>query len=405
VDVMKKNKYSIKQILTTNQSWWNFHEKNKATLRPAIPKAIVKLLSCRNIVRGYSEYHCENPDCSHVKRIHFTCKSKACSSCGKKATEAWIQKQQQILPRTSWQHIVFTMPSELWDFFWLNRQLLNLVAKLAADCIKTIASKKGVTPGIFIAIHTFGRSLTRNVHIHVSVTNGGLSDDLTQWKTVFFDQTTLMKMWRYKIITLFRKTHLQQSLSIPKAIQQQLNPLFTFNHFLNKLYKKHWIVHCSKPSDDHKINVDYLGRYTKRPPIAESKLRHYDGNEVTFTYLDHTTKTYKKLTLSIEEFIGRFVQHIPDEGFRMIRYYGFLAHRVRGKLLSIIHQLIGQRNEANTSSLTYAELMQKSFGFNPFICILCGYKLVLATVKFGISNVYQLLNFHRELALLKKISA
>lgn len=400
-----RKQYTIKQILTTNHSWWHFHEKHKATLRPAIPKAIVKLLSCRNIIRGYSEYHCENPTCHHVKRIHFTCKGKACSSCGKKATEAWIQKQQQILPRTSWQHIVFTMPSELWDFFWLNRQLLNLIAKLAADCIKAITCKKRVTPGIFIAIHTFGRSLTRNVHIHVSVTNGGVSDDLTQWKTIFFDQTTLMKMWRYKIIALFRKTHLQQSLSIPKAIQQQLNPLFTLNHFLNRLYKKHWIVHCSKPSDDHKLNVDYLGRYTKRPPIAESKLRHYDGNEVTFSYLDHTTKKYKKLTLSIEEFIGRFVQHIPDEGFRMIRYYGFLAHRVRGKLLSIVHQLIGQQNEADAPSLTYAELMQKSFGFNPLTCILCGQKLLLTSVKFGISNIYQLLNFHRELASLKKIAA
>lgn len=109
--------------------------------------------------------------------------------------------------------------------------------------------------------------------------------------------------------------------------------------------------------------------------------------------------------MSIEKFIGRFVQHIPDEGFRMIRYYGFLAHRVRGKLLAIVHQLIGQKNEADAPSLTYAELMQKSFGFNPFTCILCGQKLGLTIVKFGISNVYQLLKFHRELALLKKIPA
>lgn len=404
VVAMKKN-YSIKQILTTNGSWWRFYEKHQETLRPAIPKAIVKLLSCRHIIRGYQEYHCQNPDCHHIKHVHFTCKSKACSSCGKKATEVWIQKQQQLLPKTSWQHIVFTMPSELWDFFWCNRQLLNLIAKIAADCIKKIAHKKKVTPGIFIAIHTFGRSLTRNVHIHVSVTNGGLTDDLSRWKNVFFDQDTLMKMWRYKLITLFRKTHVQQPLTIPKATQQQLNLLFTFNNFLNKLYKKRWIVNCSKPSDDHKINVDYLGRYTKRPPIAESKLRHYDGNEVTFTYLDHTTKTYKRLTLSSEEFIGRFVQHIPDEGFRMIRYYGFLSNRMRGKLLSIVHQLIGQKSSNNTSAPTYAELMQKAFGVNPFTCILCGQQLVLAAVKFGVSNVHQLLYFHRELALLKKIAA
>jgi hypothetical protein len=400
-----RKKYTIKQILTTNASWWNFFEKHGSTLRPAIPKAIVKLLSCKHKVRGYHEYCCLTPGCSHVKYVCFTCKSKGCSSCGKKATEVWIQHQHDILPKTSWQHITFTMPSQLWDFFWLNRKLLKVIAKLAADCLKAIARKKKVTPGIFIAIHTFGRSLSRNVHIHVSTTAGGLSDDMTQWKNLFFKQDTVMKMWRYKIIDRFRKMHAKEPLKIPKAIQQLLTPHFTFNHFLNNLYKKQWIVNCGKPTNDHKINVDYLGSYTMRPPIAESKLRHYDGNEVTFSYLDHKTKTYKKLTLSSEEFIGRFVQHIPDEGFRMIRYYGFLANRVRGQLLTIVHQLIGQQNAYNNQALTYASLMEKSFGFNPLACILCGKQLVLSAVRFGISNVYQLLNFHRELALLKKIPA
>ena len=74
-------------------------------------------------------------------------------------------------------------------------------------------------------------------------------------------------------------------------------------------------------------------------------LRHYDGHKVTFSYLDHTTKTRKKMTLTTEEFIGRFVQHIPDLNFRMIRYYGFLANRVRGKLLPLVYQLLGLKIE------------------------------------------------------------
>jgi len=297
------------------------------------------------------------------------------------------------------------MPSELWDFFWCNRKLLNKIAKLAADCLKAIAHKKKIILGIFIAVHTFGRSLKRNVHIHASVTTGGLSDDLARWKNLFFKKAVLMPIWRYKVIALFRKTHRQKPLIIPNTIQKQLNPLFTFNHFLNKLYKKHWIVDCAKPSTDHKHNVTYLGGYVKRPPIAESKLRHYDGHEVTFSYLDHTTKTRKKMTLTAEDFIGRFVQHIPDVNFRMIRYYGFLANRVRGKLLPIAHQLLGQKNQAEQPVPIYAELMQKNFGFNPLTCILCGGPLVLSMIYFGQSNVHQLLQYHRELALLKKIPA
>lgn len=63
--------------------------------------------------------------CNNIKIIPHTCKSKLCSSCGKKATAIWIAKQNNILPNTEWQHITFTMPSELWDLFWLNRDLLN----------------------------------------------------------------------------------------------------------------------------------------------------------------------------------------------------------------------------------------------------------------------------------------
>ncbi len=392
---------TIKQILLSNQNWWRFYNLYKDRLRPAIVVCITKLLSCKNTIRGYRTYVCSNPNCTHTKRIPFTCKCKACSSCGKKATELWIQKQNQILPNTSWQHITFTMPSELWDFFWYNRPLLNQIGKIAADCVKTFAKKKKIMPGIFIAIHTFGRNLKRNVHIHLSTTTGGLSHDFSQWKNLFFHQATLMRIWRYKIIMLFRNAQ-RQKLIIPPAIAQQLHHAFTFNQFLDYLYRKTWIVHCSKPSNDHKQNVGYLGRYIKRPAIAESKLRHYDGHVVAFNYLDHNTNSYRKFKLTIDQFIGRFVQHIPDIGFRMIRYYGFLAHRVRGKLLPVVYQLIDQEEHSVQSPPTFAELIQKNFHFNPLTCILCGQQLVLSAVYFGRSGTRELLLVHRELALLKK---
>jgi hypothetical protein len=220
-------KYTIKQILLSNQNWWRFYEKHKDLLRPSIVKCIVKLLSCKNTIRGYREFHCSNPNCSHVKRVPFTCKCKACSSCGKKATEIWIQKQNHILPNTSWQHITFTMPSELWDFFWYNRQLLDLIGYIAADCVMTLAKDKKIIVGIFISIHTFGRDLKRNIHIHLSVTTGGLSEDLTLWKNIFFHQPTLMRIWRYQIISLFRK--MQSQLVIPSSVRKQLNTSFSFN--------------------------------------------------------------------------------------------------------------------------------------------------------------------------------
>jgi hypothetical protein len=294
------------------------------------------------------------------------------------------------------------MPCELWDFFWYNRWLLNLVFSIAAKCLLNFAKKKGILIGIFTAIHTFGRDLKRNVHFHISTTAGGLSEDLTKWKNISFHQITLMKIWRYQIINLFRTAYKQNKLIIPAAIQKQLSPHFTFNHFLDTLYKKTWIIDCPKPTNNFKQIIRYLGSYFKRPPIAESKLRHFDGNEVTFKYLDHVTNTYRNFVLSAEQFIARFVQHIPDTNFRMLRYYGFLSNRVRGKLMPTVYQLLDQNNHHPTSSPSFAQLIQQNFNFNPLTCILCGQPLILHNIQYGL-NIKQLLLHHLELATLKKI--
>ncbi len=107
------SKYTIKQIFTDNGAIYNFikdYEKKNGRLREDIYLTIAKILSCKNIVRGFLKYECSNKQCTHSKRVFFTCKSKSCSSCGKKATEDWINKQIEILPEAIWQHITFTMP-------------------------------------------------------------------------------------------------------------------------------------------------------------------------------------------------------------------------------------------------------------------------------------------------------
>jgi hypothetical protein len=395
-------KFTIKQILLSNQNWWKFYNKNVSKLRPAIISSITKLLSCKNTIRGYKQYECTNPNCSHTKRIPFTCKSKACSSCGKKATELWMNKQKNILPKTIWQHITLTMPSELWDFFWHNRWLLNKISKIAADCLMNIAAKKGIILGVFIALHTFGRSLKRNIHLHVSTTVGGISIELSKWKKLVFHKHILMKTWRYKIIKLFRDAYRQKLLIIPKNIENLLNHTFTFENFLDHLYKKHWIIDCAKPEKTLNKIINYLSRYIKRPAIAESRLKYYDGYEVTFKYLDHYTKTHTKKTISAEEFIGNFVRHIPDENFRVIRYYGFLANRVRGKLLPLVNKLLESVDAVvTTSKASFSSLLQANFNIDPLRCILCNSQLALTGVKFKKTNIATLIGLHKELATLQ----
>ena len=260
---MKKQIYTIKNILLDNGNWKNFSTFYKDRIRPSIHNAINKLLSCKETFIGYHQYQCSNPQCKITKIIPHTCKSRACSSCGKKSIELWIFKQNNILPDTSWQHITFTMPSEIWDLFWYNRFLLNEISALAAECIKMLAKNHNVIPGIFTAIHTFGRDLKRNVHIHLSSTTGGINSDSKTWKPLFFPHKKLKKLWKNKIIQLFRSHYNAGNLILTPELKKQINHCYSFSQFLNDLYKKSWVVHCALPNDNYKYNLEYFGRYTK----------------------------------------------------------------------------------------------------------------------------------------------
>lgn len=277
------------------------------------------------------------------------------------------------MPNTTYQHITFTLPDKFWDFFWLNRHLMNILPKLAANIILREARKRGYRPGIFLAIHTFGRDLKRNYHIHLSTTKGGLDLKHQRWiDKAYFKHDLLKLQWRYAIINLFRNEYKQGKLKLPKSLNHLKN-YTEFNAWLNLYYQKQWVVHLQKPSDNLKRNVEYLGKYLKRPPLGETRIRAYDGDTVTYEFLDHYTNTKETMTLPVLEFIARLVTHIPDAYFRQIRYYGFLANRVRGKLLQVVFKLLKLKAPLNKKFYTpWAKMIQKTFNFDPLTCPFCG---------------------------------
>jgi len=101
-------------------------------------------------------------------------------------------------------------------------------------------------------------------------------------------------------------------------------------------------VDIVKKTSHKSYTAKYLGAYIKKPPISASRLTHYHGGEVSFTYLDHRTKTHKRKTLDQKEMVTRILSHVPEKHFKMIRYYGFLANRVRSSLLPLIYQQLKQ---------------------------------------------------------------
>ncbi len=388
---------TIKSLLLRDKNWYyyrKYFEEHNA-IRPAVIHSITKILSCKHYTRGYAEYHCSDSSCTHIKRVKFSCKDRSCSVCGRTATDKWIAKQKNTLPPCQWQHVTFTIPADLGPFFQTDRRLINELPKLAAHALKKIAKKKDVMPGMFMAIHTFGRKLNWNVHLHVSVTRGGLTKN-NEWRTLFFKSKTLMAMWRYAVITLIRQRMVHGLLSVPGELHGK-----NIFQLLEKQYDKYWRVHCAKPHKNPKKDIEYLGRYITRPAISNARLLHYDGANVIFDYLDHRTKKNNMIQMEVFDFFDRFTQHIPERYFRMIRYFGFLSNRLRGKLLPIVNRLFNHKPKEDVK-YPWQFLVKQKLGLNPLECILCRSQMRLGALSFGLS--FRELNLqHDQLALQKQI--
>jgi len=361
-------KISLRKIF---QDWWEHFVNLHPELRESILINVFKMMACKTLLLGAHLQRCLT--CGATEPIPHTCKSRFCSSCGKKATDEWIKTNFNVLPDTTWQHITFTMPSQIWELFWFNRHLFNLAPALSANLILDLAHQQGFYPGIFQAGHTFGRQLNRNLHLHLSTTVGGFSRDRQRWiNKGFFHHKKLKKMWRYQIINLLRQQHQLGQLLFPDRLAHLRN-YRTFNSWLDHLYQKEWVVHLNHQSDNHRATTEYLGRYLKRPPLGETRLLAYDGQEVRFEFLDHYTKEKATLTLPVLDFIARLISHIPDLHFRVIRYYGFLSNRLRGALLPRAYTLLNQtRIFTKKVRIPWHQLFKNTFRRDPRRCPKCG---------------------------------
>jgi hypothetical protein len=386
----------LKTILLHNGNWWKFFLKHHKFIRHSIIVNVLKTMACGTSFLGFHFAVC--PTCHRSKKIFHSCKSRFCSPCGKKATDIWIKNSFNSLPDTKWQHFTFTMPNVLWDFFWVNRYLMNKIPAVAAGIIKQLSLQKQFIPGMYLAIHTFGRDLKRNFHIHLSSTVGGLSLTHDRWiPNAYFYHDTLKKMWRYEILTLLRKEFKQGKLKLPPALNH-IRSYTEFCAWTALLYEKTWVVHLNKQSDNPAANILYLGRYLKRPPISETRIQAFDGNSVTYTFLDHYTDTVETMTLPVMDFIARLIAHIPDAYFRNIRYYGFLSNRTRTKLLPIVYNLLNETKDilAKKIYIPWRQMIKNTFHYDPLACKVCGAIMTLCYGVFPKSG--PITQIHKEIA-------
>lgn len=126
----------------------------------------------------------------------------------------------------------------------------------------------------------------------------------------------------------------------------------------------------------------YIGRYAKRPVMAQSRIKDYDGEWVTFEYEDKRAKEHVLTRLSAEAFLARLIRHIPDKHYRQIRYGGCYATRNRKRDLAVARACLKLEQGKQAEPMNWRERRRRENGLDPLVCPRCGEELVLMKVAY-----------------------
>ena len=142
----------LKQILIGTRECWD-HPGS----RPAVRENFSRMINCRTPALGAEIFASTNEE----KLVYHTCKSRACPSCGHRATLLWQREQWASLPDIRYAGITLTMPDVLWSIFQQNRHLLHDLPALGAAVIQQwVKIKFGARVLIMVIPHTFGADST-----------------------------------------------------------------------------------------------------------------------------------------------------------------------------------------------------------------------------------------------------
>ena len=365
------SQFTIQQIFQDN--WNNFVIDNPNILiRDSIFDEVNKVINCGNPDFGYAIYICEH--CGKFLKVPFRCKSRFCNTCGVKYAQDRALSMSKKSFRCKHRHIVFTMSDKLWPYFQKYRFLLNGLFWAASNAVLSwfhdLNKSQNFTPGLMCTLHTFGRDLKWNPHIHMLCTEGAAGNTEVFRIVSHINFKALRFRWQKLILDYLSKHLPAYELPHFKKIKNDI-----YKNFQNGFYV------YAKPDNISSIKqtINYVVRYTGRPAMAQSRILNYYGQYVTYYYERHEDGKRIEETIHVYEFIKRLIKHIPDKNFKVVRYYGIYSkeHKQSKKIFRLL----------NSNQIMIRQILRKwnlsislAFGYDPTICS-CGGKFIFFDLK------------------------
>jgi hypothetical protein len=282
---------------------------------------------------------------------------------------------------------VFTVPAPLAEIAFHNKAVVYaILLRAAAETLRTIAADPrhlGAEIGIVAVLHTWGQTLHHHPHVHCVVPGGGLSSDGSRWIACrpgfFLPVRVLSRLFRRLFLDYLQAAFAAGELGFYGALADAAEPA-AFAARLAELRRREWVVYAKRPFGGPEQVLAYLGRYTHRVAIANSRLTGLADGKVSFRWRDyrHHDKI-KVMTLAAEEFIRRFLLHTLPDGFHRIRHYGFLANGQRAAKIALCRRLLDvpAPDSMARPQPDYRERYRQLTGHALDICPCCGGKMEL----------------------------
>jgi hypothetical protein len=341
-------------------------------------RVMAAIATCRTAALGGHAEQCA--DCGLLRLAYNSCRNRHCPKCQGLARAAWLEaRQAELLPAPHF-HVVFTLPAPAAELAFQNKRVVyDLLFRAAATALRDIAADPrhlGAEIGAVAVLHTWGQALHHHPHLHCIVAAGGLSLDQTRWIACrpgfFLPVRVLSRRFRTLLLAQLRAAFDRGELRCSGALAALADPA-RFAARLVALRRAEWVVYAKRPFAGPQQVLAYLGRYTHRVAIANSRLTRLADGQVSFTWKDYRQHGKRKvMTLAAAEFIRRFLQHTLPDGFHRIRHLGFLANGHRAAKLALCRALLAVPPPEPAAPQSYRERYRQLTGESLDVCPDCG---------------------------------
>ena len=345
-------------------------------------RVMAAIEACRTAVLGGHVERCEV--CTETRIAYSSCRNRHCPKCQGLARAQWLADRQAELLPVPYFHLVFTLPAPIAAIALQNKAVVyGILFKAAAETVRTIAADPkhlGAEIGMIAVLHTWGQNLLHHPHVHCIVPGGGLSCD-DRWRACrpgfFLSVRVLSRLYRRLFLERLQAAFDADALRFFGNLAALAQPEM-FEARLRPLRRLDWVVYAKRPFGGPQQVLDYLGRYTHRVAIANSRLVDLVDGQVRFRCKDYRQpERPKTMTLAAGEFIRRFLLHVLPDGFRRIRHFGFLANAHRRIKLALIRRVLDiAAPAAAPEPAGYRERYALLTGRSLDLCPCCGGRMI-----------------------------